>query len=108
MAEAEQLPLRGRVALVTGGARGIGRAIVERLARAGADVAVNDLRHDAELEAACAAVTALGRRALAVPADVGDRGAVERMVERTLGELGEVDILVNNAAVFRYAPFLEL
>jgi 3-oxoacyl-[acyl-carrier protein] reductase len=90
--------LRGQVALVTGGGRGIGRTIAERLAAAGAAVAVLARSQD-ELEATVDSSRRAGGRAIAVPADVTDRGAVEQAVERTERELGPVDLLINNAAV---------
>jgi NAD(P)-dependent dehydrogenase (short-subunit alcohol dehydrogenase family) len=106
------LPLDGRVAIVTGGGTGIGRAIAEGLARAGADVVVAG-RRPAPLEDAAAAIRALGRRALAVPTDVTLSDERRRLVEATLAEFGQVDILVNNAgasrgATFNRGPLLEL
>lgn len=88
--------LAGRVALVTGGGRGIGRAIALAMARAGADVAVAARTGD-ELDAVCEDVRTLGRRALAVPTDMLDRAQVARMVARAAEELGRLDVLVNNA-----------
>ena len=91
--------LMGRVALVTGGELGIGAACVAELAAAGADVAV--LYHsDADLAAASVAVaTALGRRAVAVQADVGDEKSVEAAFDAAVAELGRVDVLVNSAGI---------
>ena len=88
--------LRGRVALVTGGARGIGRAIAEALASAGADVAVVDMAMPND---AVGAIGELGRRALGLQADVAVRSDVERAVRDTLRQFGRLDILVNNAGV---------
>jgi NAD(P)-dependent dehydrogenase (short-subunit alcohol dehydrogenase family) len=88
--------LSGRVALVTGGGRGIGRAIALGMAAAGADVAVA-ARSAHELSAVAEAVRAVGRRAAAVPTDMMDRDAVRAMVEHTVRELGRLDVLVNNA-----------
>jgi 3-oxoacyl-[acyl-carrier protein] reductase len=88
--------LRGRVAVVTGGARGIGLAIAETLAAAGADVAILDVVDTTE---ALHAVQALGRRGLALAADVSRRDEIERAISRTLDEFGRIDVLVNNAGV---------
>ena len=116
-----EIDLSGRVALVTGGSRGLGRADALALARAGADVAIADLlvESDASTEAAervggfalvakaqglvrteqsAEEIRAMGRRALAVKCDVTDRDQVAAAVARTVEELGSVDILVNNAA----------
>jgi glucose 1-dehydrogenase len=102
------LPLSGRVALVTGAARGIGRGVSEALAKAGADVALTDLAEDSDLASAVEAVRATGRRSLGLRSDAGDRSAVEAAVARAADALGPVDILVCNAARFEFAPFLEL
>jgi 3-oxoacyl-[acyl-carrier protein] reductase len=96
---ARALNLTSRIALVTGGARGIGRAVALALAEAGADVAVNYVTRAAEAEAVAAAIRRLGRRALAVRADVSDGGAVNAMLGAISRELGPPDILVNNAGV---------
>ena len=88
--------LRGRVAVVTGGGRGIGRAIVRALTRAGADVALC-ARTTAEIEAVATAVRALGRRAVVATADVADRAQVQAFAAVVRGELGKVDLLINNA-----------
>ncbi len=88
----------GKAALVTGGTRGIGKAIALRLARAGADVAVNYSRSREAAEAAAGELRALGVRALAVQADVGSREAVHAMVEAVAAEFGRIDVLVNSAA----------
>ena len=91
--------LTGRVALVTGGSRGIGRAIVLALAEAGADVAVNFSERAEAAEAVAAGVRGLGRRAVAMGADVSDAARVEAMMARIATELGPLDILVNNAGL---------
>lgn len=94
--------LTGKVAIVTGGSKGIGRAIALALAGAGADLSLAARGVD-DLERAAKEVEALGRRAVAVPTDVSDREQVRALVDRTVADLGTVDILVNNAGA---APFL--
>ena len=91
--------LAGRVALVTGASRGIGKAIALAFADAGAGVAVNFAHNAAAAHEVVAAIHAMGRRAIAVQADVSVRHDVERMVERVTAELGPPDILVNNAGI---------
>ena len=98
--------LEGKVALVTGGSRGNGRAIALALAREGADVAVASLQRPADDVAD--AIRAMGRRSLAVVADLRRTPEVEAMVERAWAELGHLDILVNNAGVLKRTPFLEI
>ena len=91
--------LKGRIALVTGGSRGIGAAIAATLAEAGAAVAVNYRQRAAEADAVVAAIAGKGGRAIALPADVSQAAAVTRMVEHVASALGPIDILVNNAGV---------
>ncbi len=96
------MDLSGKVAIVTGSARGIGQAIALKLAEAGADVAVNDIEAAAvPLEGVAGEIRALGRQALAVTADVSSAADVSRMVEAVAGKFGHIDILVNNAGVTR-------
>lgn len=97
-------PLSGKNALVTGGNRGIGRAIAEALARAGADVAISYHTRDGEAAEAARAVENLGRRCLAVQADVSDSADVERLAATVEQGLGGVDVLVNNAGITRPQP----
>lgn len=91
--------LQGRIALVTGGGRGIGRAIAVALAESGADVAVNYRRRAHDAAAVASTIRASGRRAVAVQADVSDGAAVTRLIGRVEAELGAIGILVNNAGV---------
>jgi 3-oxoacyl-[acyl-carrier protein] reductase len=91
--------LQNRVALVTGGSRGIGRSIALALAAAGADVAVNYHQRTADADDVVEAIRASRRRALAIGADVSDSDAIARMMGRIEAELGNVDVLVNNAGI---------
>ncbi len=101
--------LPGKVAIVSGGRRGIGRAIVLALAEAGADVAVCDrIVDDGELEAVAEEVKRLGRRCLAVKTDITQKADIDNLVQRVASEFGAIDILVNNAAMNIRAPLLEL
>ncbi len=90
----------GRTALVTGASRGIGRAIALGLARDGFDVVVNDIpRQEAELAAVAEEIAGLGRRGIALLADVSDRAQVQSMVEAALAQTGQIDAVVNNAGI---------
>ena len=100
--------LSGRVALVTGGGRGIGREIALELARAGADVAVNYYDEPEGARATAAEIEALGVRGMAVAADVGNAAEVRRMMDEVTANLGSLDILVNNAGVQTWTPFLDV
>lgn len=90
--------LPGKVALITGGSRGIGRAIALAFAEAGADIVVSSRnRHPPELETVAAQIRSLGRKALALAAHVGKKEEVAGLVEKTVSAFGRLDILVNNA-----------
>jgi NAD(P)-dependent dehydrogenase (short-subunit alcohol dehydrogenase family) len=99
--------LDGRVAIVTGAGNGIGRATALALARAGAHVAAIDIDAAAAKATADAAAT-LGRKTLALDADVGDLGAIDAMVGRVVQAFGAIDVLVNNAGVTRRADIMDL
>ncbi|MGK3998240.1 SDR family oxidoreductase [Sorangium sp. So ce1024] len=98
------LELAGKVALVTGGSRGIGAAIARRLARGGADVALTYVSAEVKARAVVGEIEAVGRRGLAIAADCADAAAVVGAVERTVAELGRIDILVNNAGIALMGP----
>jgi len=95
------IDLSGKSAVVTGGSRGIGRAIVLRLATQGADVAFSYRGNEAAAKETAAAVEALGRKALPVQGDVSEPEAADALVKAALGAFGKVDILVNNAGITR-------
>ncbi len=99
--------LTGRVAVVTGGATGLGHAIALGLAEAGADVVPSSRRGD-QVEKAAAEIEALGRRSLRVTSDVLDRASLQAMHDAVLEHFGKVDILVNAAGITHKAPTLEV
>lgn len=99
--------LDDKVALVTGAARGIGKEIALTLAREGADIVGNALTAP-NLEILAAEIGKLGRRALAVTADISKKADVDRMVDMAITAFGKIDILVCNAGITRFAPFLEM
>jgi 2-deoxy-D-gluconate 3-dehydrogenase len=101
-----KIDLTGRVALVTGGGRGIGRSVALRLAEAGADVCVT-ARTETQLRETADRIRALGRSALAVAADATHATAVSRVVERTVRELGGLHLLINNAGMELAKPLLD-
>jgi NAD(P)-dependent dehydrogenase (short-subunit alcohol dehydrogenase family) len=100
--------LDGKVALVTGGAQRVGAHIVNALAAAGADVAVNHLNTPDAASETAAAVEAMGRRAVSIQADVSSVAECRSLVESAVRELGRLDILGHNAGTFVQAPFLKL
>jgi 3-oxoacyl-[acyl-carrier protein] reductase len=98
------LRLQNKCALITGGSRGIGAAIVKRLAREGTHIALTYVSNPGHADETVKAAQELGVRALAIQADSADAAAVVAAVERTVGELGGIDILVNNAGIAVIAP----
>ena len=102
------MKLEGRKAVVTGGSRGIGRAIALELAREGADVAVNYLASEGPALEVVRTIEKMGRRAIAVRADVSDFPDTFRMAQEVLGTLGDVDVLVNNAGISSDKTFVKM
>ena len=99
--------LDGKVAIVTGGSRGFGKAIALGLAAAGADVVVAS-RTQADLDVVAQEIEGMGRRSLAVATDMLDRASIENLAEKTIEKFGKIDILINNAGQGMTMPFLNL
>ena len=102
------MDVNGKVAIVTGGGTGIGKAISRALAEGGASVAVNYSRSEAEANETAEEITQTGGQAIAVQADVSRAGDIHAMVERVVRDLGRVDILVNNAGFTKFVPMRDL
>jgi len=102
------MKLEGKKAIVTGGSRGIGKAIALMYAKEGADVLVNYHSNDAAAKETCAQIEALGRKAVAVAADVANYTSAQNMVEECVNQLGGVDIVVNNAGVSKPSMLLKM
>lgn len=100
--------LDGKVALVTGSGRNIGRATILKMAAEGADVVVNARSNQAEADAVAKEARAMGVKAMAILADVSNKKQVDSMVSMAIAEFGKIDILVNNAAIRPHKPFLEV
>lgn len=101
------MKLEGKVALITGAGRGMGRAIALLFAQEGADVAVSDINL-ADVESTASDVRKTGRKAIAIKADVSETDEVNFMIDRVINELGGIDILVNNAGVGRVAMAVDM
>ena len=108
MSQDAHKPLAGKVALITGAAKRLGRASALTLAKAGADIAITFRNSRREAEATIAEVRRLGARALAVSCDVTDEKSIRAMVREVVGDLGGLDILVNNAGNYETARFEEI
>ncbi len=102
------MSLEGRTALVTGGSRGIGRAISKALAQEGADVAINFVSNEAAASEVAKEIGSLGRKAFLARADVGDFPDIYRMAQEVIQEFGHLDILVNNAGVTSDMTFVNM
>ncbi|MBN2376026.1 MAG: 2-dehydro-3-deoxy-D-gluconate 5-dehydrogenase KduD [Sedimentisphaerales bacterium] len=100
----DKFKLDDKVAIVTGGARGLGQAMALAMAQAGADIAIVDV---IDMQESVAQVENLGRRCIAIEADLAEHANAEKIVSRTRQELGSVDILLNDAGIIRRAPFVE-
>ena len=102
------MSLAGKVALITGSGRNIGRSIALELARAGADVVVNARTNQQEVDRVADEVRALGRKAQPLLADVGDKTQLEKLLSIALAEFGRIDVVVNNAAARPHKPFVDM
>jgi NAD(P)-dependent dehydrogenase (short-subunit alcohol dehydrogenase family) len=102
------MKLANKVALITGAARGIGKGIAQTFAREGADVVISDVSCTPSMEPLLCEIRDLGRRCIAIHANVSSREQVERMFDTAGNELGGIDILVNNAGIETIVPFLEM
>jgi NAD(P)-dependent dehydrogenase (short-subunit alcohol dehydrogenase family) len=102
------MKLKNKIALVTGGSRGIGRGIALAYAEEGADVVVNYFRAKNEADDVVSKITEIGRRAIAIQADVAIEADVNGMVAKALEEFGRIDILVNNSGWVKATPFLDM
>jgi glucose 1-dehydrogenase len=100
--------LEGKVALVTGSSRGIGRGIAQRFAREGADIAINYHANPGEADEVRDEVLAAGRRAVVLPGNVARAAEVAGLVEQTVQHFGRIDVLVNNAGIEKKAPFWDV
>ena len=99
------MSLQGKTCIVTGGGRGMGKAIGMRLARDGANVVFADINHT-EAEVAASEAKKSGFKSLGVPVDVGDRQQVQKLISKTIAEFGRLDIIFNNAGINKIQPFM--
>lgn len=102
------IEMKGKIALITGSSRGIGRATAVEMARAGANVVINYHSHGEEAEEVASEVREIGQEALVLQADVSDRSAVEEMVREAVDRFDHLDVLVSNAYYSKREPFLDL
>src|SRR5262245_7264215 len=101
------MKLQGKTALVTGAARGIGRGCALELARAGADVAINDRARTPQVESVSGEIRAMGRQSPIIDGNIFQRPTADRVVEDAIRELGHIDILVSNPAFQKRNDFLD-
>lgn len=101
------MKLQGKIALVTGSSRGIGRATAIRLAKEGCDVAVNYIKDEKNAQTVVKEITKLGRKAIAIKADVGNEEQIKHMIKELIRSFGKIDILVNNAGIVWDIPLWE-
>src|SRR5436305_12174095 len=99
----QKFGLRGKVALVTGSSQGLGKAMARALAQSGADVIING-RDPAKLAPVVSEISALGVKATAIAADLGNRADVQRLMEQAIAWQGHLDVLVNNAGIIKRTP----
>ncbi|WP_213991291.1 3-oxoacyl-ACP reductase family protein [Sodalis sp. dw_96] len=102
------MSLDGKVALVTGSAQGIGKAIAVRLAREGADIIIVDRSDDSRAEEVLSEIRALGRRVIIDAGNIADVADNKRIIKDSVAQMGQIDILVNNAGIEHNAPFLDI
>src|ERR1017187_644568 len=100
--------LRGKIAIITGGAMGIGKGIALRLAEAGATIMIADLISTKEAENTLEELKAYGGKVGYMQIDLSDAGHVSRVVDETLKEFGDIHILVNDAGIYQYTSFMEI
>lgn len=106
--DAESQPLTGQAALITGGARRVGRAVALELARQGMDIAITYRQSEKEAQCLANEITSLGRKAIAIKADLGRPTAVDKIARAITRRLGRLDVLVNNASIFESTPLGQL
>ena len=102
------MELSGKVALVTGSGRNIGRSIALELARCGADVIINGRSNQDEVNQVVSEIEAIGQKSSAFLADVGNRAELDQMLTKALSDFGRIDVVVNNAAARPHKPFIDM
>jgi 3-oxoacyl-[acyl-carrier protein] reductase len=100
--------LEGRIAIITGGSRGIGKAIATLLAKAGCDIVINYVKNEKEARNVCKEIEKLGRKCLYIKADISVLQEVKSMIQEVIKEFGKIDILINNAGIWTYGEIGEM